>query len=202
MFLFNSQPCPSRLFGRRNVQRHMHHGKHGVIAHCSNEIDDTRVAEALSGGIERGIGELVAARQFAREVDGDHLVFSCAGDRGAIEDRLDNRFIDTELEHGAMGENLTLSGLLETDVWVGDVLRFAHCVLRVSQPREPCFKFNAAMGFNGAVKLMAQQGNCGFYLSVDEPGTVQAGEAFELVPGPRRLSIPSRFQAKMFKHMR
>ena len=110
--------------------------------------------------------------------------------------------IDTELEHGAMGENLTLSGLLETDVWVGDVLRFAHCVLRVSQPREPCFKFNAAMGFNGAVKLMAQQGNCGFYLSVDEPGTVQAGEAFELVPGPRRLSIPSRFQAKMFKHMR
>jgi MOSC domain-containing protein YiiM len=58
------------------------------------------------------------------------------------------------------------------------------------------------MGFNGAVKLMAQQGNCGFYLSVDEPGAVQAGEAFELQPGPRRLSIPSRFQAKMFKHMR
>ncbi len=110
--------------------------------------------------------------------------------------------IDDALPHGSMGENLTLSGLLETDVWVGDVLRFPQCVLRVSQPREPCYKFNAAMGFNTAVKAMAQSGFCGFYLSVDEPGSVQAGDAFELVPGPRQLSIPQRFAIKIFKHMR
>ena len=110
--------------------------------------------------------------------------------------------IDTQLSHGAIGENLTLHGLLETDVWVGDVLRFAHCVLRVSQPREPCYKFNAAMGFNTAVKEMALSGFCGFYLSVDEPGTVQAGEPFELLRGPRRVSVPERFQARMFKHLR
>ncbi|QTN30456.1 MOSC domain-containing protein [Rhodoferax sp. AJA081-3] len=110
--------------------------------------------------------------------------------------------IDTALPHGTMGENLTLNGLLETDVWVGDVLRFPHCVLRVVQPREPCYKFNAAMGFNTAVKAMAQSGFCGFYLAVDTPGTVQAGEPFELLPGPRHMRIPERFQAKMFKHMR
>ena len=110
--------------------------------------------------------------------------------------------IDEQLPWGAMGENLTLSGLLETDVWVGDVLAFANCTLRVAQPREPCFKFNAAMGFNQAVKAMAQSGYCGFYLSVDQVGSVQAGEAFELHPGPRRVSIPERFNAKMFKHMR
>lgn len=110
--------------------------------------------------------------------------------------------IDTQLNFGAMGENLSLSGLMESDVWVGDVLRFANCALRVEQPREPCYKFNAAMGFNTAVKAMAQSGFCGFYLSVDTPGTVQAGEAFALVPGPRHVSIPQRFQAKMFKHMR
>lgn len=110
--------------------------------------------------------------------------------------------IDDALPFGSMGENLTLSGLLETDVWVGDVLRFSHCVLRVTQPREPCYKFSAAMGFNTAVKAMAQSGFCGFYLAVDEPGSVQAGEAFELVPGPRQLSIPQRFATKIFKHMR
>jgi MOSC domain-containing protein YiiM len=110
--------------------------------------------------------------------------------------------IDTALPHGSMGENLTLSGLLEADVWVGDVLRFPQCVLRVEQPREPCFKFNAAMGFNTAVKTMAQSGFCGFYLAVDTPGTLRAGESFELQPGPRQISIPQRFQAKMFKHMR
>ncbi len=110
--------------------------------------------------------------------------------------------IDDALLPGALGENLTLQGLLETDVWVGDVLQFANCALRVTQPREPCFKFNASMGFNQASKQMAQTGLCGFYLAVDKPGTIQAGETATLVPGPRRASIPERFQAKMFKHLR
>ena len=110
--------------------------------------------------------------------------------------------LDSPIAFGAVGENLTLSGLVEADVWVGDVLQFANCTLRVAQPREPCFKFNAAMGFNTAVKAMAQSGWCGFYLSVDRPGTVQAGESFTLVAGPRRVSIAERFQAKMFKHLR
>ena len=110
--------------------------------------------------------------------------------------------IDTQLNPGALGENLTLAGLLEADVWVGDVLRFPQCQLRVTQPREPCFKFNAAMGFNMAAKLMAQSGLCGFYLAVDEPGAVAAGDAFTLVPGPRQISIPQMFQTKMFKHLR
>ena len=110
--------------------------------------------------------------------------------------------IDDALPWGSMGENLSLQGLLESDVWVGDVLKFPNCALRVTQPREPCYKFNAAMGFNQASKLMAQQGCCGFYLAVDEPGTLQAGEAFELVPGQRSLGIPEVFRAKMFKHLR
>ena len=110
--------------------------------------------------------------------------------------------IDDALPLGSVGENLSLQGLLETGVWVGDVLKFADCELRVTQPREPCYKFNAAMGFNTASKLMAQHGCCGFYLAVDRPGFVSAGESFELVPGPRRLSIPESFKAKMFKHMR
>jgi MOSC domain-containing protein YiiM len=110
--------------------------------------------------------------------------------------------IDNQLPHGAMGENLTLNGLLEANVWVGDVLRFPHCVLRVSQPREPCYKFNAAMGFNTAVREMALSGFCGFYLRVDEPGTLQAGDRFELVHGPRNDSIAQRFQTKVFKHLR
>lgn len=109
--------------------------------------------------------------------------------------------IDDSLAFGALGENLTLQGLFESDVWVGDELHFAHCRLRITQPREPCFKFNASMGFATASKRMAQTGRCGFYLAVDQPGTLQAGEDFTLVPGPRRASIPERFAAKMFKHL-
>jgi len=110
--------------------------------------------------------------------------------------------IDGQLPPGSMGENLTLAGLLEGDVWVGDVLEFAQCSLRVTQAREPCSKFNIAMGFSTAVKAMAQSGRCGFYLAVQRPGSLQAGEPFVLHPGPRRLDITENFNAKIFKHLR
>ena len=111
-------------------------------------------------------------------------------------------FLDDSLPHGRLGENLTLAGLLETDVWVGDVLQFANCALAVTLPREPCHKFNVAMGFSQATKLMATSGFCGFYLSVLEAGSIIAGERFELIPGRRGVSITQLFKAKMFKHLR
>lgn len=110
--------------------------------------------------------------------------------------------IDDRLPPGSLGENLTLQGLLETGVWAGDVLRFANCALRVTLPREPCYKFNAAMGFGRASRLMAQTGFCGFYLAVQTPGTLRAGEPFELLPGRRSVSIPALFSARMRKHLR
>ena len=110
--------------------------------------------------------------------------------------------IDDSLPHGSLGENLTLAGLLETGVWAGDVLRFPNCELRVTLPREPCFKFNASIGFAHASRLMAQSGFCGFYLAVQTPGVLCAGESFELIAGRRSVSIPQLFAAKMFKHLR
>ena len=110
--------------------------------------------------------------------------------------------IDDSLPPGSLGENLTLEGLLETGVWVGDVLKFPNCELRVTLPREPCYKFNAAMGFVRASKLMAQSGFCGFYLAVQTPGTLRAGDAFEVIPGRRGVGIPALFAAKLSKHLR
>jgi len=110
--------------------------------------------------------------------------------------------LDQSLPHGLLGENLTLAGLLETDVWAGDVLQFANCTLAVTVPREPCHKFNAAIGFAHATKLMAGNGFCGFYLSVREAGSISAGEPFELIAGRRSVSIPQLFNAKMVKHLR
>ncbi len=100
------------------------------------------------------------------------------------------------LPHGFMGENLTLDGLLENQVCVGDVLRFANCELAVSEPRFPCFKFNATMGFKHAAKLMVANAWCGYYLAVRTPGTVSAGESFELIHGPREVGITELFRAR------
>ncbi len=104
---------------------------------------------------------------------------------------------DEPLSPGSLGENLTLEGLVESQVWIGDVLRFPHCALAVSEPRYPCFKLNAAMGFGHASKLMAQSAWCGFYLAVREPGTIAAGEPFTIVPGAREVGIAELFRARM-----
>lgn len=109
---------------------------------------------------------------------------------------------DSALPHGFMGENLTLSGLLEHQVWLGDELHFPDCVLRVTAPRDPCGKFNAVMGYNQAGRDMALQGCSGFYLAVEQAGTVQAGQSFRWVPGQRAVSVAEAFRAKFAKHVR
>ena len=107
-----------------------------------------------------------------------------------------------DLPPGSLGENLTLAGLTEADAWVGDVLRFPDCDLAVSEPRYPCFKLNAVLGFRQAAKLMMQSGWCGFYLSVLRPGVLGAGDGFELVPGPREVNIHELFKARTASKIR
>jgi len=103
---------------------------------------------------------------------------------------------DEPVPLGTFGENLTIEGLLETNLWVGDRLRLPGCTLAVSEPRYPCFKFNAAMGFKQASKLMVQSGFCGSYLLVLEPGSVTTGDAIELIAGPREVSLRELFRAR------
>ena len=104
---------------------------------------------------------------------------------------------DDPLAPGSLGENLTLTGLLETEVWIGDVLRFAGCTLAISEPRFPCAKLGAALGFAQAVELMAANAWCGFYLAVRKPGSLSAGERFELIPGPREVGVSELFRARV-----
>lgn len=104
---------------------------------------------------------------------------------------------DDPLSPGSLGENLTLEGLDERELWIGDRLLLPGCVLAISEPRLPCFKFAAAMGFPQAVKLMTQSGYCGAYLAVIEPGSVSAGDEVRLEAGPREVGIRELFRARL-----
>ena len=104
---------------------------------------------------------------------------------------------DVDVWPGLFGENLTIEGLLEAQVWVGDRLCLPNAQLLVSEPRFPCFKFDAAMGFAQATKMMAQSGYCGFYLSVVTPGSIAAGDTIDVVPGPREVGIVELFRARL-----
>ena len=106
------------------------------------------------------------------------------------------------LTPGSLGENMSLEGLLEADLFIGDRLDFDDVVLRVTQPREPCGKFNAVMGYAQAAKDMVQSGRCGFYLAVDQAGFLQAGASFQIIPGQRSVSMAQALQHKAWKHLR
>lgn len=103
---------------------------------------------------------------------------------------------DEPLAPGALGENLTVDGLTEDQLWIGDRLVLPGCVFAVSEPRRPCYKFNAAMGFEHASKLMVQSAWCGSYLAVVEPGAVSAGDPIRLEPGPREVGLQELFRSR------
>ena len=88
-----------------------------------------------------------------------------------------------------MVENLSIEGFSEKDVWVGDIWRIGDVELQVTKLREPCFKFNARLGYRGSAKAMVQSGKCGWYLQVNQVGTIKAGDQIEVIPGKRHINI-------------
>ena len=138
---------------------------------------DEQADPSLHGGLDKAV--------YAYPIE--HYAFWQA-QRGAS---LKRDVADVALAPGAMGENLTLAGLLETEVWIGDRLHVGSAVLQVSEPRNPCFKFNAKIGLPHASKLMVQSGFSGFYLRVVEPGMITAGDPIRLLPGVREVSLLS-----------
>ncbi len=110
---------------------------------------------------------------------------------------------DEPIVPGQLGENLSLDGVDEQSICIGDRLQFnGGVLLRVTEPRQPCAKFNAVMGYERAGKDMVQSGRCGFYLAVEQAGVVRAGEGFTLQPGAQQTSIAQALQHKAYKHLR
>ncbi len=96
----------------------------------------------------------------------------------------------TALPFGVFGENLTMEGLLEEDVRIGDRLRAGSAELVVTQPRVPCFKLGIRFGDAGIIRRFEESGRSGFYLSVAREGDVAAGDAVEWVErDPRGLTV-------------
>lgn len=85
---------------------------------------------------------------------------------------------------GWFGDNLTVEGFDLRRAWVGERWGIGTCLLEVSEPRQPCFKLAARMGTADFVALFGVVGRLGTYLRVIEEGSVNAGDAVELVSRP------------------
>lgn len=91
------------------------------------------------------------------------------------------RVLNEKLPPAAFGENLTVAGLSEEKVHLGDIFRLGTAVLQVSQPRQPCKTLAARYGRNDFVKLVVDAGYTGNYFRVLDPGTIAPDDVLELV---------------------
>ena len=92
-----------------------------------------------------------------------------------------NLYPNLNWEYGMLGENLTVSGLNESQIHIGDIYKVGNALVQVTQPREPCFKFGVKFGTQNVLKQFIEHGFPGTYLRVLEEGYVTKGDEFILV---------------------
>ena len=102
----------------------------------------------------------------------------------------------TDLPYGTFGENFTITGLLEEDICLGDILQIgdAHTgvIVQVTMPRIPCFKFGDKIGFPDILDEFLYSGKSGFYLRVLKTGEVAAGDSITVIErDPQAIDIRS-----------
>jgi MOSC domain-containing protein YiiM len=150
-----------------------------------NELVSTAIHKApVSGPVEVRRLNLAGDRQADLSVHGgpDKAVYAYPSEHYPFwRDELPG----VTLPWGAFGENLTLEGLSEADLRVGDVLRIGTAELMVTQPRLPCYKLNVRFQRPDMVKRFLRSRRTGFYLAVNKEGWLAAGDAIQLVPTDR-----------------
>lgn len=88
---------------------------------------------------------------------------------------------EMNLPFGVFGENLTTTGLIETQVFVGDKLRVGTAEFVVTEPRQPCFKLGIRFGRTDIIKRFAKSGRSGFYLAIEKTGELGTGDEIALL---------------------
>lgn len=140
-------------------------------------IGDEQSDLSVHGGLEKAI-YMMPAQHYAFWID-----------------RRKEKGLDPDMPYGFLGENLVIEGASEKDVCIGDEFRFKEVILRITAPREPCYKFAIKMGYGAAPKQMLQAGNSGWYLKVIKTGFIQAGENFEIFRTDKHLTVLEKFNS-------
>jgi len=89
-----------------------------------------------------------------------------------------------DLPHGAFGENLTIAGLQEKCVCIGDIFRIGAALFEVSQPRQPCWKLGRRWRRHELTGMVVQNGRTGWYFRVLEEGWIEPGMQVVLLERP------------------
>ena len=112
-----------------------------------------------------------------------------------------------DLSWGNFGENLTVDGMPDDEVCIGDRYRIGEAEFEVTQPRVTCYRVGMRLGEPELPALLVSHHRPGFYMRVITEGRIQAGDPIvKTRTGPGALSVadtdallylPGRDRAKL-----
>ena len=96
----------------------------------------------------------------------------------------------SDLVPGNFGENLTVEGLADNEVCIGDRFRIGGAVVEVTQPRDTCYRVGIRLNRPDMAALLVAHHRPGFYFRVIQEGEIGAGDRVEkLADGPEQMTV-------------
>lgn len=86
-----------------------------------------------------------------------------------------------EWSYGMFGENITVQGLDEQKIRIGDVYQIGEAQIQISEPRQPCFKLNIRFNSKDTVKEFVNYQRSGCYARIIKEGRVENGDELTLI---------------------
>lgn len=105
-----------------------------------------------------------------------------------------NLYPQLELPWGMFGENLTVEGLHEAHVNIGDIFKIGETTVQVTQPRQPCFKLEFRFHDREIIRKFIDSTFSGVYIRVLEQGSISTGDSMQLIEKKDSLSIQKVYQ--------
>lgn len=172
----------------------------------STNIGESRVIQWKGKEVETGIFKFPVNEPIYLETDdvvNDHVIdrkYHGGADKACYLYSADHYsywqkiYPELELTWGIFGENLTIEGLHEANVNIGDIFEIGETVVQATQPRQPCFKLEFRFNDNRIVKQFVDSGFAGVYVRVLKTGKVQAGDSMKLIERQNSISIHKVFE--------
>ncbi|MBT8305740.1 MAG: MOSC domain-containing protein [Maribacter sp.] len=107
-------------------------------------------------------------------------------------------YTQLEWDWGMFGENLTIAGLNEDEIRIGDIYKIGGALVQISQPREPCYKLGVRFGTQEILKQFIDRAFPGTYVRILQEGEVKTTDELLLVERSKNTLTVKQFYELLY----
>ena len=155
-------------------------GKISMLKHRGKDIRTGINKYPVQTGIQLGIHDVASDHVIDRKHHGgvDQACYIYGHDQYKYWEKI---YPDLDWHFGLLGENLTIEGLDESNIYVGQAYKLGTAVVEITKPRQPCYKLGIILGSKHAIKAFWDAPYPGIYLKIIETGEVKVGDHMRLI---------------------